>query len=962
MANNVLETRFVFDDRDGKKIDLVRKNLIDLNNEINNLGKNTVVGKNFKSIGENVVSGLTTGINSQNQQAQSSIGNLVDGLIKKAKLQLGIRSPSLVFRQIGGHIVDGLQVGISSGASALTVAMGNLLGGLAANALTQSTALFSSAGRSVLDYSSKLEQARIGLTTMTGSADIAASHLKDLQNFAKTTPFEFSELVAASQKLQGVGFSAQKVIPVLRDVGSSLAASGRISESPFAIKALGDIQAKGKLAGQEIIQLSNAGIPAIKVLSSTLNKSSAEILKLSENGQISSEVFLNALHQYSQSNFGGALEAQSRTFAGAISNIKDALGQTSEVAFRPLYEKVSAIANDITVEISKHENDLEKVGIAIGSNIAKGIGTIISDSISNELQNIGQGKSNPTSTYFEIGGIGNDFRKGLLGDRGSVKENLESSYNLTFGQYKNRTAGDLDQLNLEIRDTETINYFGRLNNELSKLYEEKNEILKKIINPDAVQNALTDGIKLNDVTYTFDKATNTLVQTADAAKTLTNNLSDAGKEAAKLADSINKFKLSEVDSYLNYGKAEILNNNGGNKSLQTLREIAELEQSAIKEKIRLTKQLAGEQIKALTPEERGGQKGSEISLNAVAQVNDLMRRGKTLEFETQKSITDEIRNTEKRVKDLGKAYSDVFSNLSVRVNASNPFVSVFSEARTELDKLKDSIKGLPEELQRAAIQSQQTLNRNKLFETRLDNNLSAFDLRETANRFRNPQSDTLVDKQIFEEVVKNSISRGNFFNGAFGSFGSNLSNRFGGFDKLNDLQKRDIYEVEQLKFLRGDGGVNDRSLISRLARERAGGSDQNLSLNERLQKQLSIINSGVSNESERGIADRRLIGLTSGLDPSQIKTELREQIAAANEREAVRKEGYERELLSIERENLAINKKIADAQEKLLKIAEKDGLEGLNNYLEITVLDKTGGGVSTGSAGTQEDVRRTYFE
>ena len=90
------------------------------------------------------------------------------------------------------------------------------------------------------------------------------------------------------------GFQQNKVIPVLKDVGSALAASGRINELPFAIKALGDIQAKGKLAGQEIIQLANAGLPAIKILSGALGKTNAEILALSESGQISSDVFIKS--------------------------------------------------------------------------------------------------------------------------------------------------------------------------------------------------------------------------------------------------------------------------------------------------------------------------------------------------------------------------------------------------------------------------------------------------------------------------------------------------------------------------------------------------------------------------------------------------------------------------------------------------------------------------------------------
>lgn len=348
-----------------------------------------------------------------------------------------------------------------------------------------------------------------------------------------------------------------------------------------------------------------------------------------------------------------------------------------------------------------------------------------------------------------------------------------------------------------------------------------------------------------------------------------------------------------------------------------------------------------------------------------SQENDLEAERRRVQA-NEKQIAD-LKKSKDLISDIGKTANNAFLNLAQKLNADNPFVKVFADSRSELDKLRASVKNLPDELQKSAIASQQAINKNNLFSARLDNNLSAFDLRETANRFRNPQPDSLVERQQFEQVIKNSIERGNFFPNFGGTYGSDLANRSGGFDKLTESQKRDIYEVSQLSLLLKDeknsplNAQNNRTVISALARERSISPDENLSVNERLQKQLSIINSGVSNDSERGIADRRLIGLTSGLDPAQIKADLREQIAAANEREAVRREKYESEVLKLQRDDLAIQERIAATQEKLLKIAEKEGFDGLNKLL-ITVKDETSGGVSTGSSGTDADVRSTYFD
>jgi len=47
MAVNTLETRFVFDDKDGIKVDNIHKKLTDANNNINTLGKDSLFGKNI---------------------------------------------------------------------------------------------------------------------------------------------------------------------------------------------------------------------------------------------------------------------------------------------------------------------------------------------------------------------------------------------------------------------------------------------------------------------------------------------------------------------------------------------------------------------------------------------------------------------------------------------------------------------------------------------------------------------------------------------------------------------------------------------------------------------------------------------------------------------------------------------------------------------------------------------------
>jgi tape measure domain-containing protein len=252
----------------------------------------------------------------------------------------------------------------------LTVAAANLAG----QAISILASSLHEAGSAVLSYSANLEQTKVGFATLLGSTEAATKHLKDLQVFAASTPFEFAGLAEASRRFQGVGVEAAKVIPLMRDIGNAASAAGASSEQLDRITlAFSQIIAKGKLSAEEVNQLAESGIPAWKLLSDTLGKSKEEVIKLAEQGKISSDVFLAAFQQFSQANFGDAMQKQSRTFNGAISNIKDSLMIAANTAFQPLYDRISNLAVRFADDIQKQGNDFNAVGNVIANYIGEGL-------------------------------------------------------------------------------------------------------------------------------------------------------------------------------------------------------------------------------------------------------------------------------------------------------------------------------------------------------------------------------------------------------------------------------------------------------------------------------------------------------------------------------------------------------------------------------------------------------------
>lgn len=129
-----------------------------------------------------------------------------------------------------------------------------------------------------IDFNSTMEQAQIGFTTMLKSAEDAQAFLREMMNFAARTPFEFPDLLEASRRMMAYGFAANDVLPMLQAVGDATAALGLGAEGiDRIILALGQMRAKGKVTGEEMRQLTEAGIPAWEILAEAMGKSTAEV-------------------------------------------------------------------------------------------------------------------------------------------------------------------------------------------------------------------------------------------------------------------------------------------------------------------------------------------------------------------------------------------------------------------------------------------------------------------------------------------------------------------------------------------------------------------------------------------------------------------------------------------------------------------------------------------------------------
>lgn len=198
-----------------------------------------------------------------------------------------------------------------------------------------------------LKTAADLEQATIGFETMLGSAQRANKFLDQIKKTAANTPFELKGLTQSSQKLLAFGFQAKDVIPTLTTLGDAASGLGLGQEGlDRIVMAVGQIQAKGKVQGEELLQLTEAGIPAQKILQNELGLTADQYADLQKKGKILATdaipALLNGIKNGTRgqagetAKFGGLMAKQSKSLAGLFSTLKDTALVGMADALKPL--------------------------------------------------------------------------------------------------------------------------------------------------------------------------------------------------------------------------------------------------------------------------------------------------------------------------------------------------------------------------------------------------------------------------------------------------------------------------------------------------------------------------------------------------------------------------------------------------------------------------------------------------
>lgn len=210
------------------------------------------------------------------------------------------------------------------------------------------------AAKFAFDAVSTAEQADIAFATMLGP-ERAKGMLEELADFAASTPFELQGLEQSTQKLIAMGFEAEDVIPLLTSIGDAASGLGAGQEGIDSItRALGQMNAKGKTQAEEMMQLTEIGIPAWQYLADVVSGGDIpEAMEMVTDGAVDAKTAIGALQDGMDADFGGMMAQQSATLAGILSNLSDSV-----------YAAVSSIRN--TEEYDALTQAMARLSDAVG--------------------------------------------------------------------------------------------------------------------------------------------------------------------------------------------------------------------------------------------------------------------------------------------------------------------------------------------------------------------------------------------------------------------------------------------------------------------------------------------------------------------------------------------------------------------------------------------------------------------
>ena len=191
-----------------------------------------------------------------------------------------------------------------------------------------------------------IDQATAKLEALGNSSGDVSKIMDNALASVKGTSFGMGEAATTAASMVASGIKPGKELEgVLGTVADTAAIAGTNMDEMGLI--FGSVAARGKLQGDDMMQLLGRGVPVLQILAEQTGKTSAEISDMVSKGQVDFRMFADAMEGY----VGGGAKRMGETLSGSLKNLGAAFGRMGEEVLKGPMQQAPEVINKLTEQV-----------------------------------------------------------------------------------------------------------------------------------------------------------------------------------------------------------------------------------------------------------------------------------------------------------------------------------------------------------------------------------------------------------------------------------------------------------------------------------------------------------------------------------------------------------------------------------------------------------------------------------
>ena len=220
----------------------------------------------------------------------------------------------------------------------------------------------------LIGSNAEMEQYTTSLEVMLGSTEKASAMIEKMREFAAKTPLTLENVISGGSLLMSYGVDESNLIDTMTKLGDL--ASGNAEKMNRITLAYGQMLAKGKVTGEELMQMTEAGVPLQTALADSIGVTGEEFSKMVSKGKVGIDALNKAITELTTGDgkFAGMMEKQSETMQGMLSTLQDNVSEFFRKMGEGAFGEVKSALQEVSDLLAEWEEDgtLDKWAQGVG--------------------------------------------------------------------------------------------------------------------------------------------------------------------------------------------------------------------------------------------------------------------------------------------------------------------------------------------------------------------------------------------------------------------------------------------------------------------------------------------------------------------------------------------------------------------------------------------------------------------